>query len=52
MFFLTIWFQRKRGEALLFIAIMGHDFCSMVKSEAENDIDPKFLMTTNVGSSL
>jgi hypothetical protein len=52
MFFLTIWFQRERGEALLSFAIMGNVLRSMVKSETENDIEAEFLITSNSGSSL
>jgi hypothetical protein len=35
MFFLAIWFQRERCEALLSVAIMRHVLRSMVKSENE-----------------
>jgi hypothetical protein len=52
MLFFTVWFQRERGEALLFVAIMGHVLRSMVKAEMENDMEAKFLMTSNGGSSL
>jgi hypothetical protein len=52
MFFLTIWFQRERGEALLSVAMMGHVLRSMVMLEEENDMEAKFLMTSNGGSSL
>jgi hypothetical protein len=54
MFLLTVWSQSERGEALLLlsVAIMGHVVWSMVKSEAENDMEAKFLMTSNGGSSL
>jgi hypothetical protein len=51
IFFLTVWFHRECDEALFLIAIMGHGFCSM-KLEAENDINPEFLITSNGGSSL
>jgi hypothetical protein len=51
-FFLTIWFQRECGAVLLSVAIMGHVFCSTVKSEAENDIETEFLMTSNGGLNL
>jgi hypothetical protein len=45
MFFSNrLLFERKRGEALLSVAIMGHVLRSMVKSEAENDIESGFLM--------
>jgi hypothetical protein len=39
MFFLTVWFQRELGEALLSVAIMSHVLRFMVKSEAENDME-------------
>jgi hypothetical protein len=39
IFFLTVWFQRKRGEALLYVAIMGQVLRSMVKSDEENDME-------------
>jgi hypothetical protein len=51
MFFLTVWFQRKHGKALLYVAIMGHVLWSMV-SDVENDMETGFLMTSNGGSSL
>jgi hypothetical protein len=50
-FFLTIWFQRERCEAVLSVTIMGHVLWSMVKSEAKNDMEAKFLRTCNGGSS-
>jgi hypothetical protein len=31
-FFLTVWFQRERCEALLDVAIIGHAFSLMVRS--------------------
>jgi hypothetical protein len=52
MFFLTVWFQREHGEDLLFFAIMEHVLRSMVKSEAENDMEAEFMMTSNGGSNL
>jgi hypothetical protein len=54
MFFQTDWFQRKRCEALLYVAIMGHALrsMSMVKSETENDMEAEFLRTSNGDSSL
>jgi hypothetical protein len=52
MFFLTVWFQRERDEALLSVAIMGHVLRSMVKLEAENDRTTKILRTSVQGSSL
>jgi hypothetical protein len=52
MFFLTVWFQREHDEVILFVAIMGHVLRSMVKSEADNDMEAEFLMTRNCGSSL
>jgi hypothetical protein len=54
MFFQTDWFQRKRCEALLHVAIMGHALrsMSMVKSETENDIEAEFLRTSNGDSIL
>jgi hypothetical protein len=42
MFFLAIWFQRERGEALLSVTIMGHILWSIVKAEAENDMEQSF----------
>jgi hypothetical protein len=51
-FFLTVWFQRERCEDLLYVAIMGHVLRSMVKSEAENDMEAEFLRNSNGGSSL
>lgn len=39
VFFLTIWFQRERCEALQSVAIVGHVFSSMVKSVAENGME-------------
>jgi hypothetical protein len=36
VFFLTVWFQRERGEALLSVAIKWHVLRSMMKSEAES----------------
>jgi hypothetical protein len=50
--FLTVWFQRERSKALLSVAIMGLVLWSMVKSDAENDMETEFLMTTSGGSSL
>jgi hypothetical protein len=50
--FLTIWFRWERGEALFSVAIMGHVLRSTVKSDAENDMETEFLMTSNGGSSL
>jgi hypothetical protein len=52
MFFLTVWFQREHAEALLSVAIMVHVLLSMVKSDADNDMEIEFLMTSNSGSSL
>jgi hypothetical protein len=45
MFFLAVWFQRERGEALLSVAIMRHILRSMVKSKAENDMVAEFFRT-------
>jgi hypothetical protein len=39
VFFLTVWFQRERCEALQSIAVVGHVFSSMVKSVAENGME-------------
>jgi hypothetical protein len=52
IFFLTVWFQRERGEALLSVATVGHVLRSMVKLEAENDMEAEFPMTSNRDSSL
>jgi hypothetical protein len=52
MFFVTVRFQREHGEALLSVAIMGHVLQSMVKPEAENDIEAEFVMPSKDGSSL
>jgi hypothetical protein len=52
MFFSAVWFQRERGKALLSIAIIGHVLRSMVKSDAKNDMETEFLMTSNGGLSL
>jgi hypothetical protein len=49
---MTVWFQSERDAALLSLAIMEHVLRSMVKTEAENDIEAEFLMTSNGGSSL
>jgi hypothetical protein len=51
-FFLTFWFQRKRYEALLCVAILKHLLLSVVKLEVENDMEAEFLRTSNGGSSL
>jgi hypothetical protein len=50
--FLTVWFQRERGKDLLSVAIMEPILRSMVKSDAENDMETEFLMTSRGGSSL
>jgi hypothetical protein len=42
MFFLAVWFQQERGEALQDVAIMRHVFISMVKLAAKNDMEAKF----------
>jgi hypothetical protein len=52
MFLLERWFQRECGKALLSVAIMGHVLRSMVKLEADNDMEAEFLMNSNGGSSL
>jgi hypothetical protein len=39
MFFLIVWFQRERCEALQSVAIVGHVFSSMVMSVVENDME-------------
>jgi hypothetical protein len=49
MFFLTVWFQRECDEAHLSVANMGHVLWSMMKSDAENDMEIKFLMTGSGG---
>jgi hypothetical protein len=46
MFLLTVWFQRERCEALLSVTIMGHVIRSMLKSEAENDMEAEFVRTS------
>jgi hypothetical protein len=46
MFLQTVRFQRERCEALLSVAIMGHVLWSMLKSEAENDMEAEFLRTS------
>jgi hypothetical protein len=51
-FFLAVWFQRERGEALLSVIIMEHVLQSMVKSGAENSVEAEFLRTGIKGSSL
>jgi hypothetical protein len=45
-------FQREHGETLLSVAIMGHVFRYMIKSEAKNDMEAEFLMASNGGPSL
>jgi hypothetical protein len=52
MFFQTVWFQRECGEALLSVATIEHVLRSMVKSDAENDMEIEFLLTSNSGLSL
>jgi hypothetical protein len=47
MYFLTIWFQRERDEALLSVAIIGHVLWSMVKSDTGNGMEAEFLMTSD-----
>jgi hypothetical protein len=44
--------KKECGEALFSVAIMGHILRSMVKSEAENDMEAIFLRTSNSGLSL
>jgi hypothetical protein len=51
-FFLVVWFQRERDEALLSVAIMGHVLRSMVKPEAKNDVEAECPRTSNGGPSL
>jgi hypothetical protein len=41
MFFLTVWFQRERCEALRSVAIVRHVFSHTMKSVAENDMKVK-----------
>jgi hypothetical protein len=50
--FLSVWFQRKRDDALLPVAIMGHVLRAMVKSDMENDMKTEFLMTSSDGPCL
>jgi hypothetical protein len=52
IFFLTVWFQTERGEALLVISIMGLILQSMLMSEAKNDMEAKFPRTSNGGFTL
>jgi hypothetical protein len=49
IFTLAARFQRERDEALLSVSIMRDVLLSMVKSEAENDMEAEFLMTSNGG---
>jgi hypothetical protein len=48
VFTLAVRFQ-ERGEALISVSIMRHVLRSMVKSEPENGMETKFLMTSNGG---
>jgi hypothetical protein len=52
LFGFTVWFQRKRCEALLAIIILRHDSCSMVKSASGKCHRSRDLRTGNGGSSL
>jgi hypothetical protein len=52
VFFLTIWFQRERGEALLSVAILRLVLRSMLKSEVKNYIKAESLRTSSGDSSL
>jgi hypothetical protein len=52
MFYLAIWFQRECGEAPLSVAIIGPVLQPMMKSEAGNDMEAKFLRTSGGGLSL
>jgi hypothetical protein len=49
VFTLAVWFEREHGKSLLSIAMKKHVLRSMVKSEAENDMEAEFLMTSNGG---
>jgi hypothetical protein len=48
MFLLTVGFQSERGKALLSETRLTF----LVKSDAENDMETRFLITSNGGSSL
>jgi hypothetical protein len=39
VFFLTVWFQRERREALQSVAIVGHFFSFMVKLVMKNGME-------------
>jgi hypothetical protein len=52
IFFLTVYFQRERGEALLPVIIMGRILRFMVKLEVQNDKAAEFLRTSIRGSFL
>jgi hypothetical protein len=52
MFFLAVWFQRERGEALLSVSIIRLVLQSMVKLETENDMEAKLSRTSSSSSSL
>jgi hypothetical protein len=47
MFFLTVWFQRERCEALLALTIMGHAFSPMVKSSGGERCASRDVGTSN-----
>jgi hypothetical protein len=51
-FYLTVWFQRERCEALLAVTIMRHGSRSMVKSASGECHGSQDLRTGNGGSSL
>jgi hypothetical protein len=41
-FYLAVCFRREQREALQFVAFVELVFASMMKSVAENDMDPEF----------
>jgi hypothetical protein len=51
-FYLTVWFERERCEAMLIITIIWHVFLSMVKSVSGECHGGRDLWTHNGGSSL
>jgi hypothetical protein len=52
MFFMGVWFQRERVDALLSVAIMGYVLWSMVKLGTESGMKAEFLRTHIEGLSL
>ena len=48
VFILAVWFQRERVKALLCVTIMRLVLRSMMKSEAENDMEAETLVTATV----